>query len=419
MQRLDAYNVYLVISAVSPFAFALAFTTSAVYRYETAGLDPLQLVLLGTALEASVFLFEIPTGIVADVYSRRLSVVIGYAIIGSGLILEGAFPLFTTILLAQIIWGIGYTFISGAQDAWLADELGEEKLPAIYLRGTQIAQIAALSGIGLNILLANYRINLPFIAGGFSHILLALFLILFMPEGGFSPAPREERDNWQNLSRTFRDGMQAIRIRPLLITILAITFIYGLYSEALDRFWQPQFLENVSFPDFGGLSAISWFGIINAAILMITVGTAELVRRQTRTMGPQQMTRLLAIMSSGISTGLILFGLARNFPIALASYASVATLRSTLNPLYSAWTNRGIPSSVRATVLSTLGQMDAIGQVLGGPALGLIANQFGFRIALITAGVILSPVLLLYRRAYGQVMAGTVTDPDNGQGTRY
>jgi DHA3 family tetracycline resistance protein-like MFS transporter len=407
MRRLDPYYVYLVISAVSPFAFALAFTTSAVYRYETAGLDPLQLVLLGTALEASVFLFEVPTGVVADVYSRRLSVVIGYAIIGLGLILEGAFPLFITILLAQIIWGIGYTFISGAQDAWLADELGEDKLPAIYLRGSQIAQIAALAGIGLNILLANYQINLPFIAGGLSQILLALFLILFMPEGGFSPAPREERNTWQNMSRTFRNGMQAIRVRPLLITILGITFIYGLYSEALDRFWQPQFLENVSLPDIGGLSAISWFGIINATILIITVGTAELARRKTKTMGPQQMTRLLAIMSSGISTGLILFGLARNFPIALASYASVATLRSTLNPLYSAWTNRGIPSSVRATVLSTLGQMDAIGQVLGGPALGLIANQFGFRIALIAAGFVLSPVLLLYRRAYGQVTAGT------------
>ena len=56
MRRLDAYTVYLILTGTTTFAFAVAFTTSAVYRYETAGLDPLQLVLLGTALEVSIFI---------------------------------------------------------------------------------------------------------------------------------------------------------------------------------------------------------------------------------------------------------------------------------------------------------------------------------------------------------------------------
>ncbi len=402
MRRFDAYNVYLIITAVSSFAFATAFTTSAVYRYEMAGLDPLQLVLLGTVLEGSVFLFEIPTGVVADLISRRMSVIIGYAMIGLGMMLEGVFQLFATILLAQMIWGIGYTFISGAQDAWLADELGESRLTAVYLRGSQTAKVAALAGIAINVFLANVQLNLPFYAGGASHILLALFLVLFMPERGFAPTPVEDRNTWQKMNHTFRAGMKTIRSRPLLMTILGITFFYGLYSEALDRLWQPQFLDNIDSPGFGELNPVTWFGIINAAILIISVGTAEIIRRRATSLDPQRMTVFLAILSAIISAGIVIFGLATRFPIALSSYATVAIVRQTLQPLYSAWTNRGIPTAVRATVLSTLGQMDAIGQVIGGPVIGLVANWVGLRAALILSGLVLSPVLLFYRRAFIQ-----------------
>jgi DHA3 family tetracycline resistance protein-like MFS transporter len=186
------------------------------------------------------------------------------------------------------------------------------------------------------------------------------------------------------------------------VTILGISFIYGLYSEALDRFWQPQFLDNISIPAAGDLSMISWFGLINAAILGITLFTVEVARRRTGSMDPQQMTRLLAGLSAVISGGLVVFGLARNFPLATAAYGTVAVTRITSQPLFGAWTNRGVPSAVRATVLSTFGQMDAIGQMIGGPIVGIVANLFGLRAALVASGVILAPVLLLFRRAYSQ-----------------
>ncbi len=98
----------------------------------------------GTVLEATVFLFEIPTGLVADVKSRRLSIVVGYALIGLGFIVEGSFPVFAAVALAQVIWGIGYTFTSGATQAWVADEIGEERAGDAYLRGSQAGQVGAL-----------------------------------------------------------------------------------------------------------------------------------------------------------------------------------------------------------------------------------------------------------------------------------
>ena len=75
--------VFLVIAATAAFVSALVFTIAPVYRFRTAGLDNLQLVLVGTVMEAAVFLFEIPTGVVADRWSRKWSVVVGHAGIGA------------------------------------------------------------------------------------------------------------------------------------------------------------------------------------------------------------------------------------------------------------------------------------------------------------------------------------------------
>ena len=80
---LSAMRVFLVMRASASFLFALSFTVNLIYHVTVVGLDPLQLVLVGTALEVTVFLFEIPTGVVADIYSRRLSIVIlGYLLLG-------------------------------------------------------------------------------------------------------------------------------------------------------------------------------------------------------------------------------------------------------------------------------------------------------------------------------------------------
>jgi DHA3 family tetracycline resistance protein-like MFS transporter len=115
------------------------------------------------------------------------------------------------------------------------------------------------------------------------------------------------------------------------------------------------------------------------------------------------MVILLALFSAAMSLGLVLFGLAAGFVMALGAYSLVAIMRKTLQPLYSAWVNRGIPSQVRATVLSTYGQMDAIGQLLGGPAVGAVATQFGLRAAMVMSGLLLALVLPLYRRAYSLI----------------
>ena len=114
-----AYSVYLLFRFCFSLLFSMATVLSMVYHLKVVGLNSLQLVLVGTVLETACFVFEVPTGVVADLYSRRRSVLIGVFLYGAGFLMEGSLPWFGTVLLAQVVWGCGDTFITGALEAWI------------------------------------------------------------------------------------------------------------------------------------------------------------------------------------------------------------------------------------------------------------------------------------------------------------
>lgn len=122
----EAKKVYLILSSASAFFFTTVFTINLVYQLQVVHLSPLQLVLVGTVLEVTIFLTQVPTGALADVYSRRLAVIVGLVLMGVGSLLEGVIPQFWAILLSQVFWGAGVTFTDGADSAWIADEVGDE-----------------------------------------------------------------------------------------------------------------------------------------------------------------------------------------------------------------------------------------------------------------------------------------------------
>ena len=198
MNDLRAYRIYLCIKSAFALFFTLWATVAAVYRIEVVGLDPLQLVLLGTALEVAVFVFEVPTGVFADTFGRRRSVIVGCVLMGSGFALEGAIPEFAAVLAAQAVWGVGYTFISGALEAWIADEAPDRDLGRVYLRGEQADYLGSLVGIPASVLLGLVALNLPLLAAGALTIALGLALVFAMPERNFRPSPREGRSSVQH-----------------------------------------------------------------------------------------------------------------------------------------------------------------------------------------------------------------------------
>ncbi|MGH2600390.1 MAG: MFS transporter, partial [Dehalococcoidia bacterium] len=282
-RRPDAYPVYLTFSAATALFFSIIVTVNLVYQVETAGLSPLQLVLVGTVLESATFLFEVPTGIVADVYSRRLSVIIGVTLTGIGFIIEGLFPIFSVILLSQVIWGVGYTFISGAAVAWIVDEVGEANAGPVLLRGSQFAQFGGLAGAIISVALASVALNLPIVTGGVLYLLLALFLALRMPETAFHPTPRGERGTWRTMTDTLVDGSRLVRGRPLLLTIIAVAAILGAASEGFDRLNTIHFIDDIGLPSIGGFKPVVWFGVMSVISSLVGIWTVGMVRRRLKT----------------------------------------------------------------------------------------------------------------------------------------
>jgi DHA3 family tetracycline resistance protein-like MFS transporter len=319
MKRLPAYPLSVGMSAVEGLAVATVITTSLVYQVETIGLNALQLVLVGTVLEATVFVFEIPTGVVADVYSRRLSVVIGLALTGAGFLLAGCIPLFGALLAAQVVGGLGVTFGSGARTAWLADEIGAQRLPRALLRGSQAGLVGGLAGAALSVALASMDRSLPFVVGGFMYLGLALFSALAMTEHGFRPLPAHERETFRTMGRTLLQALHVIRRRRVLILIVMTPFLFGASSEVPDRLTTPFLLETITMPRLGPLDYVAWFGLSSYVSMGLGFGLLEVVRRTVNTSSDRAVAGVLVVLQGLYVGSLVAFAvLARRSPVASA-----------------------------------------------------------------------------------------------------
>ena len=398
MRKLSAYAVYLIHSGGYSLFSAMAYTIIAVYYVEVVGLNPLQLVLIGTALEVSTFLLEIPTGVVADVYSRRLSVITGTALLGFSWMLAGSIPFFVAILLSQVIGGAGYTFLSGAAQAWIADETSEALASKAYIRGAQVSQVCSLIGIVASTGLAHLQLNLPTIVGGALFIGLAIFTAFTMPEVGFQPILQQERASWKAMGDTFREGIRVVRERSVLVAILSIGIFFGMHTEGLDRLWEAYLLKNFTFPKIRTLEPVIWFGVINIVSSIIQIVGTEIARRWLDTSSRLAVPRALFFINALLVVSLVAFGLVGNFALVIAIYWSAQLFRSLDRTISTIWINQHVDSRVRATIFSIMGQADACGQAVGGPILGAVGRIVSLRAAMVAAGALLSPVLPIFVR---------------------
>ncbi len=395
----DPTRVYLVLSAGLSFAFTLAYTLQGLYFVTVAGLDPLQLLLIGAALEGAAFVLEVPTGVVADVSSRRRSVILGCLCLGASMLLVAAFPVFWALLLTQIVSAAGYTFLSGAQQAWLADEVGEDRAAHLYLLGSQYGRAAGIVGIAATAALATLGLHVPILAGGAMALLLALYLWLRMPEDGFAPAPREERQTWAALTTTFRQGVREVRASRVLTLLMLSALLYGASSEALDRLNEFLLIREVGLP--GGLSAANWFVLLALAAQVVGLAVTEPLRRRINPADAAAASQALRWVLGLSVAALLAFASAPSFGWAATALVVHGVLRGLYSPLYDAWINRGLDPRSRATVNSIAAQADALGQVSFGPVFGLLGNALGVRAALALAALVRLPTLGLLRRAGG------------------
>jgi MFS family permease len=373
----------------------------AVYLVQELNLSPLELVLMGTAMEAAVFLFEVPTGVVADTYSRRTSLIIGYLGMGLAWMAVALVSSPAAIIALWALWGLAYTFTSGAEDAWISDEVGLEKVGGVFLRASRIRYIGSVGGLLLQVAIGIYSLRAGVIVGGAVVVLAGLLSILFMPETGFQRRPKSERGSpVSELRTTAVSGFRYAWAAPVILLLVGVDFFMGMSSEAFDRLKEAHFLRDVGLPSVGDLDPVVWFGIFwLVGMVLGFFATGWLIKRFERG-GRKVVTSWLFALTVVQMVAMIVFALTGLTWLAIGALLGVFLTRNLAEPLYTIWLNEQIKdSSVRATVLSISGQANAIGQAGGGPVLGVIGNVWGIRAALTAGALVIAPALWLYGRA--------------------
>ncbi|MGE6226030.1 MFS transporter [Paenibacillus chitinolyticus] len=407
--NVHASQVYLRLKFGLALANSVMFTTYAVYFIQTLGLTPLQLLLVGTVLELTVLLFEGITGVVADTYGRRKSVILGMFVMSGSFFLEGSvigagavvpvISLFVWVLISEAIRGFGETFLSGADTAWFVDEVGEEHAGPVFMRAKRWTLTAALLGIGISVGLSTLATNLPFLAGGLLYAVMGVYLLLQMKETKFIRQERPPGSGpWTELKSTWLTGAREISSRPILLMMLAVTVFSGAASEGYDRLWEAHLLKEITFPSELPLSAALWFGLISVLTILLSMLAMWIAEKRLDTTDERIVFKSMFVLTALRIAAVLSFAFSPNFGWALVSLLAVGVIGTVSAPLFETWLNLNIESRARATVLSMMSQSDALGQTAGGPFVGWIGNRLSVRASLTTAAVLLLPILFVFGR---------------------
>lgn len=406
-----ASNVYMLMRFFVEMASTIMFTTYALYYINTLGLDPLQLLLVGTVCEVTILLFESVTGVVADTYGRRRSVIIGTFVLGFAFALEGSLPLlegvlsslslslFIGLLIAEAIRGFGETFLSGATSAWVTDEVGEEQVGHVFLRASQVALWAKPVGIVASVVLFDTASYLPYLVGGVLYLVLAILLVILMKERNFTPSRTAGGNPLRDMAETWKGGVRLVRGHSILMLLLFVSLFSGAASEGFDRLWDAHLILDYAFPTWLSLSQATWFGIISAIATVLSMIALAFASRTFQMESMRFVASRLWVLTALRILLIIAFALAPNFLWALVSFLGLCVIGTLTGPLYDTWLNNNVESRVRATVLSMMSQSNALGQTVGGPLVGAIGTRYAIRTSLLAAAALLLPLLVVFRKA--------------------
>ena len=370
-------RTYFMLCGVSTIASSMIWGVNTLFLLD-AGLSITETFAANAFFTAGMVLFEVPTGVVADTMGRRVSYLLGTATLFGATVLylllwQTSAP-FAAWAVASALLGLGFTFFSGATEAWLVDGLSatgyEGELDGVFAKGQIVNGIAMLGGTIAGGVLAQFtNLGVPYAVR--AALLLLTFAVAWraMHDVGFAPKPRA------SIGAGVRDILRAsvehgLGNRPVRWLMLAAPFsfgasIYGFYAV------QPYLLE--LYGD-GGSYAIAG---VSAALIG---GTQIAGGAMAPLLGRLFRSRTTIILLAAITTVgvVLLIGLVPRFGVVLALVAVWGILFSAVGPIRQAYLNGLIPSAQRATVLSSDSLLANVGGVIFQPSLGKAADMWGY-----------------------------------------
>ena len=193
----------------------------------------------------------------------------------------------------------------------------------------------------------------------------------------------------------FKLNLGFVKGAPVLLALLAITLCGGLASEGFDRLSTAHFLDDTVIPVIGPLNSVTWFGVISLIGNGLGILASQLLIARMEKKGTVSRTSVVMSTSAGYILCLVLFAVGRSFWFMLLVFLLAGLMRTIKEPVLAAWMNDHVDEKMRATVFSTSGQLDSFGQIIGGPIVGLVAQQVSIPWGLVCTAFLLLPALFL------------------------
>ena len=416
-------RTYYTLMLGNTLAASLIWGINTIFLLD-AGLSNLEAFAANAFFTAGMVLFEVPTGIVADMWGRRASFLLGTVTLavttGLYVLLWHLHAPFWQWAVVSALLGLGFTFFSGATEAWLVDALTatgyDGQLDAVFGRAQVVGGVATLVGsVGGGYLAQLTNLGVPFVAR--AAVLAVMFVVaaILMRDIGFTP--RRDGRPVAEVKRILSDSIEyGWRIPTVKYLMLAAPFTGGV---AIYVFYalQPHLLDL-----YGDDTAYGVAGLVAAIVAgaqiaggLLTPYIRRLFRRRTTAL----------ILAEVIGTvAILLIGLILNFWIVIVLIVVWALLFAAVTPIRQAFINGLIPSQQRATILSFDSLMSSTGGVVAQPVLGRAADVWGYPASYVLSSGISAlalPFMVLARRQNSPVDAevaptASPTEADRGGG---
>lgn len=390
---------YLVISGLFTLSASLIWGINTLFLLE-AGLSIFEVFIANAVFTAAMALFEVPTGVVADTRGRRASFLLAEITLALGTLayvgvfaIEGGVLLFS---LAGIVLGLGYTFYSGAVEAWLVDALKatgyKRELDHVFARASIVSSIAMITGTVGGGVLGQLHLALPYL------LRVVLIVLAFgvgfrtMHEIGFTPRTLRLKGIVAEMRKVARAGMTYGWHKPAVRLLVIEDFVsWGFWAWAWYA-WQPYFLA------LYGERAIWLSGVIAALFAAAGIAGNSLVGK-VATPGRRRTNILIA--GAAIATlANIATGAVRSFWITVPIFLIGAVAGGLVRPLRQTYLHRSIPTSERATLVSFDALAGSLGGVVGQTGLGYLSQERSIPVSFVVGGLttgLILPILVRLR----------------------
>jgi MFS family permease len=405
-------DLYIGTSALYTLATSIIWGVNTLFLLH-AGLDIFQVMLVNTTFTIGQIIFEVPTGVVADTVGRKVSMLFGVAtLLVATLLYVGAaqsgwgMPVF---IGASVLIGLGFTFQTGAGDAWLVDALDHAKWEGgkeqVFAWGGMTFGGAMLGGTIIGGLLGQVNLDWPYYAR--SAILAVCFvaILVFIRDRGFTPRPLRISRFGEEARTILQAGLRYGWRQPVVRALFFVSLLQGTFFLYAFYSMQPYFLQLLQ-KDLVWVAA----AVTAGSSVMGILGNALVKRVMAGPGGRRQAGRVLAwltaaqaLLALGVaSVGIFVAPSARGvavFLLATALWLVFGLLMGVGGPIRQSFLNEQIPSEQRATVLSVDAFFADVGGSAGQPALGYLAKVTAIPVGWAVGAIALLASTPLYLRA--------------------